>query len=103
MLEDVEALHEMFNSYFWRLQFNTVCNLLVNVITIYLILRHSTAEMGNYRYYILFTVLSALIMDFHISCFFGLYVLFPAPIVCATGITRYSNYYFGSIFQYVSP
>ncbi|KAE9547852.1 hypothetical protein FO519_008938 [Halicephalobus sp. NKZ332] len=56
--------------------------------------------MGFYKYYILFTAISAMVMDFHISCFYGIYIFFPQPITCATGIARFFNYYFGSILNY---
>ena len=90
-----------FDSYFLRFQINTVCNLFVNSICIYLILTKSTSAMGYYKYYILFTVISAMIMDLHISFVYGLYIFFPQPVACATGLARYANYYFGSIFNYV--
>ena len=91
-----------FDYYFMRFQVNTVCNLLVNSTCIYLILRKSTPSMGYYKYYILLTVVTAMLMDFHISFIFGPYIFIPQPITCATGLVRFFNYYFGSIFNYVS-
>ena len=90
-----------FDYYFLRFQINTVCNLLVNSFCIYLILKKSTPAMGHYKYYILFTVVAAMIMDFHISFIYGMYIFYPQSISCATGLARFSNYYFGSIFHYV--
>ena len=93
---------EEFDSYFLRFQINTVCNLLVNSFCVYLILKKSTQAMGYYKYYILFTVMSAMIMDFHISCIYGMYFLVPSPFACGTGLTRFFNRYFGNSVQYVS-
>ena len=93
---------EMLDSYFWRLQMNTGFNLFINSVCIFLVLTKSTPAMGYYKYYILFTVVTAMVMDFHVSCIYGLYIFFPQPVTCATGIARYFNYYFGSILNYVS-
>ena len=89
-------------NYYLRLQINTVTNLSVNFMCIYLVLRYSTKAMGNYKYYILFNVISTMIMDFHITCVYGIMLLFPSPIQCASSPLRYiRGYYFAGI-NYVS-
>ncbi|KAE9548644.1 hypothetical protein FO519_008146 [Halicephalobus sp. NKZ332] len=94
------GLVTMIDGYYFRLQFNTVTNLTVNIICIYLILNHSTKAMGNYKYYILFNVASTMVMDFHISGFFGLLVLLPFPITCSTGPLRYTGHYQYNVLNY---
>ena len=93
-ISTMNSVMDEFGGYFWRLQINTGTNLSVNFICIYLILTKSTPAMGYYKYYILFTVVAAMIMDFHISCIYGLYIPFPLPVSCSTGVARftYSNY-----------
>ena len=85
-----------------RLHINTAIDLIINFFVIYLILTKSTKPMGDYKYYILFTVCSGLLMDFHLSFIFGMFITFPLPGNCAAGIAKHFNWFWGSNFQFVS-
>ena len=95
------SILEMVDGYYIRLQINTITNLIVNSTCIYLILNYSSKAMGNYKYYILFNVVSTMIMDLHISGFYGVLVLFPYPITCTTGPLRYGGHYQYNVLNYV--
>ena len=93
--EDLDAFGQ-------RLHINTAIDLIVNFYVIYLILTKSTKQMENYKYYILFTVCTGLLMDFHLSFIFGMFITFPLPGNCAAGISKHFNWFWGSNVQFVS-
>ena len=80
------------------------CTLIVTTtFTIFMILKYSTKSMGNYKYYILLTVIAPAIMDFHVTAIFGIYPILPIGAICGTGmVSRHLGLYAGQGVQYVS-
>ena len=89
-------------NYASRLHFNTGIDLFFNSLAILLILRHSTQAMKFYKWYILATIITSLIMDMHLTVVYGLYALFPTTIVCAAGLAKNWGWWWGQDFNYVS-
>ena len=86
-----------------RLHVNTAIDLAVNSVAAYVVLRHSTKAMGIYKYYILSTIATAFLMDFHSTFIFGPFIMLPTTIMCGSGfVARHLNFIWGQIFQYVS-
>ena len=91
---------EDLDNYYHRLHINTVWTILTNITAIYLVCTKTTKEMGSYKYYLLLTLFCPMIMDLHISVFYGLFMTMPIGGHCTTGPARYFTHYFGTIFQY---
>ena len=91
---------EDLDNYFHRFHINTAWTVLTNILAIYLVCTKTTKEMGNYKYYLLLTLFCPMIMDLHISVFFGIFMAMPVAGHCAAGLTRYLGYFFGSKIQY---
>ena len=86
-----------------RLHANTAIDLVVNSVTAYVILKHSTNAMGIYKYYILSTLTCSFLMDFHTTFIYGPFILLPSPVMCGSGIVaRHFGYLWGQLMQYVS-
>ena len=94
-LEDLTA-------YSARLHVNTILTVITNGLAIFLILKHSTKAMGRYRFYILFTCITALIMDLHLTVVYSPFPLFPLPAFCGTGIMQGFGWFWGASIHYVS-
>ncbi|KAE9552074.1 hypothetical protein FO519_004700 [Halicephalobus sp. NKZ332] len=71
---------EVLDGFSNRLHLNTVLNLVVNIPTIYFIVFHSSKAMGFYKYYLLYTVVTTLVMDLHQTFFYGIYFLLPSMV-----------------------
>uniref|UniRef100_A0A914P9T9 Uncharacterized protein n=1 Tax=Panagrolaimus davidi TaxID=227884 RepID=A0A914P9T9_9BILA len=84
-----------------RLFINTILTIIFNGLAVYLILKHSATVMGNYKCYILSTVIFAFLMDFHLSFIWGMFPLYPYPGVCPAGIAKHFGQFWGGAVQYV--
>uniref|UniRef100_A0AC34RSZ3 Uncharacterized protein n=1 Tax=Panagrolaimus sp. JU765 TaxID=591449 RepID=A0AC34RSZ3_9BILA len=76
-------------------------NIIVNCTVTYLILFHSTQNMKFYKWFLLYSVVTAMIMDLHNSIIYGAYYLLPAMIACCTGICKNWGMYWGSNLNYM--
>uniref|UniRef100_A0AC35FYF4 Uncharacterized protein n=1 Tax=Panagrolaimus sp. PS1159 TaxID=55785 RepID=A0AC35FYF4_9BILA len=85
-----------------RLRWNSALNIPINGLAAFIILKYSTPAMGMYKYFILATVLSAFIMDFHSSFIYGFFDIIPTPISCPTGITKNLGWFWGTTVNFVS-
>ena len=90
------------DEYSTRLHFNTAADVGLNVVAGYLVLRHSTPAMGNYKYYIFSTIVLTLIMDIHLTVIYGMYTFLPSTMFCAAGLARNWGWFWGQTFNYVS-
>lgn len=95
------ATLEDLDYFFYKLQVNTVLSIVINSYAIFLCFKHSTEHMTYYKYYILATVISGAIMDFHLSFIYGVYLTLPISGSCCAGISRYFGRVGGPIAQYV--
>uniref|UniRef100_A0AC35EWN5 Uncharacterized protein n=1 Tax=Panagrolaimus sp. PS1159 TaxID=55785 RepID=A0AC35EWN5_9BILA len=94
-IEDLET-------YGQRLHYSTVITLMINIFTGYIVLKYSNKAMGNYKYYLFCTILTAGIMDFDATFIFGIYPTFPLAGFCGTGfVAKHLDYFWGEIIQYV--
>ena len=92
---------EDLDRFFYKLQINTLSNIVINFYASYLCLKHSTTHMSYYKFYILATIISGAVMDFHLSFVYGIYLTLPISGSCCTGISRYLGRGGGPIAQYV--
>ena len=94
-LEDLEA-------YGRRLNGNTALAVIINGFAAWIVLKYSTPIMGKYKYYILLTIGTTFVMDFHVTAIYGLYPLFPFPGSCGAGLFRNFGFFWGEFIHYVS-
>ncbi|KAE9548031.1 hypothetical protein FO519_008753 [Halicephalobus sp. NKZ332] len=57
--------------------------------------------MGYYKYYLLYTVVTTMIMDFHQTLIFGMYLLLPTMTNCCSGFCRSWDMFWGPQFNYI--
>uniref|UniRef100_A0AC34QL75 Uncharacterized protein n=1 Tax=Panagrolaimus sp. JU765 TaxID=591449 RepID=A0AC34QL75_9BILA len=57
--------------------------------------------MRHYKWYLLYNVLAAMVMDFHSSIIYRGYYLLPTFVACCTGICKSWGMYWGSNLNYM--
>ena len=85
-----------------RLHYNTALNLGVNIPMIFLIIFYSSKAMGYYKYYLLYSVVTTMIMDFHQTFIFGMYLLLPTMTNCCSALCRHWGITLGPQLNFVS-
>ena len=91
-----------FSNYHLRLHSSAVLALFANALAVFIVTKHSTKAMGLYKYYILLTLITAVIMDLHLSVIYQPYPLFSISAMCGTGLFQNFSNFWGHSVQYVS-
>ena len=90
-------------SYGNRLHINTVIDIVINGVALYIVTKHSTQAMKTYKRFIMSTIISAFLLDFHITFIFGPFIVLPTPILCGASLfNRHCSFIWAHLIPYVS-
>ena len=85
-----------------RLHYTAWLLVATTFFTIFIVIKYSNKTMGNYKFFILLTIIAPALMDFHVTAIFGVLSTLPIAGLCGAGlVTRHLDPYWGEAYPFV--